>query len=159
MVPLGFYMVRRYHATDGDAVTVRLFDVHKLIGFILIWLIVLRIAVRVWLGAPHLPPLRPIQRLAAEVVHVGLYGLLVAVPVSGWFGASAYDLLSLPAGLSLPRIMAKDADAAGRILEWHAWGAIALAVLAGAHVGAALMHRFVLRDGIFERMWPSRGKR
>jgi cytochrome b561 len=159
MVPLGFYMVQRYFATDNDPLTVRLFDVHKLIGFLLLWLVVIRVVVRLRRGTPPPPPtLAPVQRIAAEAVHGMLYLLLIVVPLLGWAGASAYGLLSLPGGLRLPPILGENTDLAGRILWWHAWGAIALALLAGAHIGAALMHRFFLKDGIFERMWPGRGK-
>lgn len=157
MTPLGFYMVSRYFATDNDALTVTLFDIHKLIGFLLLWLVVVRMAVRFASGAPApVATLSAPQRIGAAVVHVLLYVFLVVVPILGWAGASAYGLTSLPGGLRLPQILAKDTDLAGRILVWHAWGAIALAVLAGAHAGAALMHRFILRDGVFERMWPGR---
>lgn len=160
LVPMGFYMVWRYHATDNDPITVQLFDAHKLVGFLLLWLVVLRIAVRVWQGVPvPAPTLTPVQRVASAGVHAMLYGLLLVVPVLGWAGASAYDLRSLPGGVLLPRILATDTDLAGLILYWHGWGAIALACLAAAHVAAALFHRFVLRDGVFERMWASRSGR
>ena len=159
MIPLGFYMVWRYFATDNDALTVALFDVHKLTGLVLLCLVLVRFGARLVKGVPPPPPelARP-QRIAADVTHKLLYALLVAVPIAGWAGASAYGLLSLPFGLQLPGIVGKDTDLAGRILEWHAWGAIALAVLAGGHIGAALMHRFYFRDGIFARMWPGRSR-
>lgn len=32
MLPMGFYMVHRYAATSYDAVTVQIYDVHKLLG-------------------------------------------------------------------------------------------------------------------------------
>jgi cytochrome b561 len=36
----------------------------------------------------------------------------------------------------------------------HEFGAKALLVLIGLHVGAALFHRLVLRDGVLQRMLP-----
>jgi cytochrome b561 len=159
MIPIGFYMVWRYFATDNDGTTVVLFDWHKLMGILLLCMIVTRITLRLRLGAPAAPVSMPLlQRMAASSVHFMLYVLLLVVPILGWAGASSYDILSLPAGLRLPPITPKNTDLAGQILGWHAWGAIALAVLACAHVGAALVHRFVLDDGIFERMWPRREK-
>lgn len=159
IVPVGFYMVWRYSATDNDAQTVLLFDWHKLAGFTLLWLVLLRVVVRLTKGTPPPPPtLAAPQRIIAEAVHGMLYVLLLTVPVLGWAGASAYGLLSLPGGFRLPEIIGKDTDLAGRILEWHGWGAIVLSVLVCAHIGAALMHRLYLKDGIFERMWPGRDK-
>lgn len=159
LVPLGFYMVWRYTATDNDALTVALFDIHKLLGFLLLWIVALRLAVRLTKGVPPPPPSLALpQRLAAETVHWLIYALLVALPISGWIGASAYEILSLPGGLRLPAITAKDGDFAGRVFQWHLWGAVALCLLVGAHAGAALMHKIVFKDGIFERMWPGRGQ-
>lgn len=157
MVPMGFYMVWRYFATDNDALTVGIFDVHKLLGFLLLWLVVARLGVRIAKGVP--PPAASMtrwQRMAAETTHRSIYGLLVVVPLTGWAGASAYGLRSLPGGIQLPEIVAKNTNLAGQILWWHGWGAIALAAAAVAHIAAALLHRYVFKDGVFERMWPFR---
>ena len=158
LLPIGFYMVWRYGATDNDAMTVRLFDLHKLLGLVVLCLLVVRVAVRLARGVPPPASFARWQRLAAETNHLVIYVLLLAVPLLGWLGASAYDLNSLPGGLRLPALLAKDTDLAGRILWWHGWVAIALGLACAGHIGAALVHRVVLRDGVFERMWPSRNK-
>ena len=36
---------------------------------------------------------------------------------------------------------------------------IVLGLLALMHIGAALMHRFIFKDGVFARMWPGAGGR
>ena len=36
----------------------------------------------------------------------------------------------------------------------HQWGAWALAGLIGLHAAAGLFHGLVLRDGVFQSMWP-----
>lgn len=157
MIPLGLYMVRRYVETNFDAATAKLYDTHKLLGFLLLWLVILRLGIRMVRGVPPLPAtLAPVQRLAAAATHGGIYLLLVAIPVLGWVGASAYDTRSMLGGFVLPRIAGHDEDFAYLILWVHGWAAIALGVLAAAHIAAALLHRFVLRDGVFQRMWPSR---
>jgi cytochrome b561 len=156
MIPLGFYMLWRYGATDFDAVTVQLFDAHKLLGFILLSLVVVRASVRLLRGVPPLPAtISPFQRIAANVTHRSIYLLLFIVPLLGWVGASAYDLRSLPGGLALPEILPVDKDLGGRIMWWHGWAAIVLGLLVALHIGAALLHLVVLRDGVFQRMWPS----
>jgi cytochrome b561 len=161
MIPMGFYMVWRYFATDNDAITVTLFNSHKLAGFLLLWLVLARLVTRIVVGTPPPPAtLSKPQRVAAEATHGLIYVLLLAVPVAGWAGASAYGLLDLPGGLNLPEIVGRNDDLAGRILWWHGWGGIALAVLVGLHISAALLHRVYFKDGVFERMWPgSRGGR
>jgi cytochrome b561 len=156
MIPLGLYMVRQYVVTNFDAATVRLYDAHKLLGFIVLWLVVGRLLLRFLRRVPPLPAtVNRAQRMAAAATHAGLYVLLIAVPVAGWMGASAYQLLSIPGGLSLPPIARHNEDFAGSILWWHGWGAIALGALAAVHIGAALFHGLVLRDGVLQRMWPS----
>ena len=158
MVPMGFYMVYRYGATDFDATTKLIFKVHELIGFLLLWIVVARIVLRFAQGVPPpVPTLTAFERLAAALTHWGIYALLIVIPVIGWIGASAYELLELPFGLKLPAIAAKDGDYAGWILGWHRRAAVVVSILAGLHIAAALMHRFVKKDGVLQRMWPSLG--
>ena len=62
MLPLGFYMVWRGQVTQFDALTGRLYDLHKLIGFIILWLVIARLAYRFRHGAPADAPARPRPR-------------------------------------------------------------------------------------------------
>ena len=157
IVPLGFYMVQRYFATEFDALTKQLFNVHKLLGLLLLATVAIRLGVRLARGVPpHVPPIAPWQHVAAEATHWAIYALLLVVPVLGWMGASAYGLLTLPFGLRLPEIVANNGDYAGKVLQWHLRGAVVLCMLVAAHVGAALLHRFVFKDQVLQRMWPSR---
>jgi cytochrome b561 len=97
-----------------------------------------------------------LQRVAAEATHLGIYLLLFLVPILGWVGVSAYGARDVAGGLALPEIIGKNEELATRILSLHGWAAYALGALVAAHIGAALMHRIILRDGVFQRMWPSR---
>jgi cytochrome b561 len=49
-------------------------------------------------------------------------------------------------------------DAAARVFFWHLVGAIALVLLIGMHVGAALFHYLIRRDGVLRRMWVRAGR-
>lgn len=153
----GYYMVKRYVATGNDALTVTIFECHKLIGFILLWLSVVRLAVRLRHGAPALPASMPDwQRRSARVVQTLLYALLVIVPGLGWCGAAADGILRLPFGLELPAITARNDDLGWRIFWWHCVIAFTMAGIATVHAIAALHHLVVLRDGVFDRMWRGR---
>jgi cytochrome b561 len=157
MIPMGLYMVKRYVETNYDAITVKIYDTHKLIGFVTLWLVVARLAVRLRHGAPSpAPTLRRWQRKAAAATHALLYLLLLAVPILGWVGASADGTLSMLGGLELPAIMARNDDYGWLILWYHGWAAIGLGALAAVHACAGLAHLLVLKDGVFQRMWPSR---
>ncbi|WP_428032024.1 cytochrome b [Ancylobacter sp.] len=155
LIPLGLYMVARGEATNFDATTGSLYSLHKLLGFIVLWLIVLRVLVRLRRGAP--PPvaaLTPLERAASGAVHALLYILLLVVPLLGWAGISAYPALDVFGLFNLPAILSPDEGLANRILGLHGLLAQGLGIVALLHIAAALRHRFVKRDGVMRRMWP-----
>lgn len=159
MLPVGFYMAWR-GKTNWDDTTNALYTAHKSIGFLLLWLVAWRIGVRIARGAPPPEPnLNVMQRLAAEATHLAIYCLLLIVPVLGWIGVSAYGATGVVGGFNLPSLVAKDEAFAGRMFWLHGWAAIALMALVAAHIGAALMHRIIFKDGVFQRMWPARERR
>ncbi|WP_414695375.1 cytochrome b [Paraburkholderia sp.] len=106
--------------------------------------------------ATHRPPpddQTPLMRAVAAITHVGLYALLVAVPVLGWINASsrAWDV-TLFGAIPLPALSAAGSSfghAMGDVHSVLAWVLFALICL---HVAAALFHRFVLNDRVLQRM-------
>jgi cytochrome b561 len=158
LATVGFIMAERAEANIWDATTNTMYSNHKLAGFILLCIVAVRIVVRVVKGRPEpVSTLTPMQRIGSESVHGLIYVLLVVTPMLGWIGVSAFGARGVPGGWSLPEIVAVDKDFAKRVLEWHGWAATALVILALAHLGAALYHRIVLKDGVFRRMWPEKG--
>jgi len=155
MIPLGLYMVSRGAATNFDALTGQLYDLHKLAGFTVLWLIVLRIIVRLRRGAPPpLATLTPLERIASTAVHHLLYVLLLVVPLLGWAGISAYPALNIFGLFNLPGILPANEAVANKIFSVHGLLAQGLGILALVHIAAALRHRFIKRDGLLRRMWP-----
>lgn len=155
MVPVGQYMVERGEATNFDALTNTLYSSHKLTGFILLWLCALRIVIKRRNGVP--PPvatLTPFERIASTAVHHILYALLIIVPLLGWAGVSAFGARSIFGLFSLPPILPQNEQLAKIILSLHGTTAMLMAVLVVAHIGGALMHLVVKKDGVFQRMWP-----
>lgn len=159
MIPVGLYMTRRGVWSNFDAMTNTLYSWHKLIGFVVLWLIVVRIAVRLTRGVPPPEPtLSGFQRFASATTHLAIYALLIVVPVLGWVGVSAFGARTAAVGVTLPQIVAENQDFAKVVLSYHSWAAILLGLLVLMHVGAALMHLVVLKDGVFARMWPRRDR-
>lgn len=155
MIPLGLYMVQRGVATKFDALTGQLYDVHKTLGFLLLLLIVARLAYRLVHGAPpDEPTLEWWQRAASHLTHWGLYGMLLLVPLLGWYGVSLYGARSLFGIVSLPPLAAQNQDAATTVFLLHFFAAMAMLAMIGAHVGAAIFHHFIRRDGVLRRMLP-----
>jgi len=159
MIPVGLYMVQRGVLTNFDGLTNTLYTWHKSIGFCLLWLIVIRVVVRLMRGAPPPEPMHPLQQFAASATHLGMYVLLLIVPILGWTGVSAYGARGALFGFNLPEIIAQNQGLGEAILQYHGWAAILLGLLVLMHIGAALMHRFILKDGVFARMWPGTGRK
>jgi cytochrome b561 len=160
MIPLGLYMVWRGKVTNFDALTGRLYDLHKLGGFAVLWLVVARLVYRFRNGAPpDEPTLEWWQKAASHLTHWGLYALLLAVPLLGWLGVSLYGARTIFGLISLPPLAGQNQDAATTVFLLHFLGALAMAGMIMAHVGAALFHHFVRGDGVLRRMLPGVGRR
>jgi cytochrome b561 len=159
LVPVGFVMAGRAERNIFDALTNSLFSMHKLIGFLLLWIMVLRLSYRLISGAPQPEPgLTSWQVTVSRATHWGLYALLLFIPLLGWLGISMFPALEIFGLFSLPAI-AQKSDLANKIFELHKAAAWLLIALVGLHVLAALFHYFIRKDGVLQRMLPASGKR
>lgn len=129
-----------------------LISLHKATGLALLVLVVLRIAVRLTLPHPPLPnDLPKLQRWAAGASHLLIYGLMLAMPLLGWAMLSAGDY---PRPLGLPAIAPHNLQLYAVLRQAHGWAGYLLFATVLVHVGAALMHAWVRRDGVLRSMWP-----
>ena len=160
MIPLGIAMTWRGNTLNiWDGVTDTLYSSHKLLGFVVLWLVAARLAYRLVKGAPpDEPTLNRAQRLGSRLVHWALYGLLLVVPLLGWMGVSLFPALTIFGLFDLPALAAPDEDAAKRVLGLHGALALLLAGLALIHIAAALYHHLIRRDGVMARMWVGAGR-
>ncbi len=130
---------------------------HKSLGITILGLALVRLAWR-WIDRPPPPPPMPRwQSLAARLNHRALYGLLFALPLSGWLMSSAANRPVSWFGLAqLPDFVAPDPGLKDLFEETHELLVNVLFALAGLHVAAALKHQFIDRDGLLQRMLPGR---
>lgn len=131
---------------------------HKWLGVTVLALAAVRLLWRVTHRPPPLPGSTPHwQALAASAAHWMLYGLLFAIPLSGWAysSASGYPVVYLGV-LPLPDCVPKDKALAAQLKDLHELLTNVLLVVVAAHVGAALKHQFIDRDGLLRRMWFGR---
>ena len=158
LVPVGLYMTYRGNTLDiWDGLTNGLYSGHKLTGFILLWIVLARLLYRLTQGAPpDEPTLTPLQKRVSHLVHWAMYGLLVAVPLAGWIGVSLYPSLGIFGLFNLPGLVSPNQDMAGTALLAHKFMVYALVGLICAHIGAALFHHFIRKDGVLRRMLPKR---
>lgn len=127
-------------------------DWHRSIGVALFALILFRLLWRSLNRHPDDGELRAFERLAARWTHRLMYGLLIALCLSGYListldgrSITVFWLFELPA-----LVEAKgQEDLAGLVHEYLAYSLIGLAVL---HALAALKHHFIDKDNTLRRM-------
>ncbi|KAB2900744.1 MAG: cytochrome b [Dokdonella sp.] len=137
-----------------------LFNLHKSLGLTILLLALLRLLWRAFDRHPQPPAgMPPWQVLGARAGHALLYGLLFALPVSGWLFDSAASLRPLFwwGLVKLPNLMGGPSEALKPIFQAsHQWLFVALVLVAAGHAAAALVHHFVNRDDVLRRMLPGR---
>lgn len=155
-LPLGIIIGKAAPGTFSDAAMNGLYNAHRSFGFMVLAVAVLRVAVRIANGAPPpVPTLTPFERIASTAVHHLLYVMIFLVPLLGWAGTSAYRAEITVFGLfNLPHFVGEDRALSDTLLGAHGAAAMLLALLVAAHIGGALMHLIVKKDGVFGRMWP-----
>jgi len=131
---------------------------HKSFGILVFVFFFVRLLARIALPPPPLVNgITVLQKFAAEAAHVGLYTLMLVMPLSGWMAVTAmgrttsfFDLISLPTPFP------KSPELVSLLREIHENGAVFLTGLVVIHVGAALYHHFIRRDETLLRMIPKR---
>lgn len=154
MLALGFYM----QGLPLSPEKLQLYSWHKWAGVTIFLLVLFRLAWRFTHRPPALPANMPKpMQLAAHAGHLALYGLMLAIPLSGWLMSSAKGFQTVWFGfLPLPDLLAKD-KALGDLLQTvHVSLNLLMLVVVAGHVGAALKHHFIDRDDILTRMLPKR---
>ncbi|SMG42512.1 cytochrome b [Paraburkholderia susongensis] len=134
----------------------RYFSWHKWIGVTVFALAILRILWRATHAAPPLPRRMPAwQRGGAHLVHLLLYVLMIAIPISGYLYSSAANVPVVYLGLiPLPRLIAPDPQLKEVLKNLHIALNYTLLALVALHVVAALKHQWLDRDGLLSRMLP-----
>jgi cytochrome b561 len=149
----GLYM----HELPVSPQRLKLYNYHKWAGICILTLSALRLLWRLTHRPPPDVPMPGWQQRSAHATHGLLYVLFFAVPLVGWAYSSAAGFPIVVFGvLPLPDFVPVDKALADAIKPFHKYLAFALAALVLAHVGAALKHHFVDRDGLLGRMWPAR---
>lgn len=153
MLALGFYM----QGLPLSPNKLKLYSWHKWAGVSIFVLAIVRVCWRII----HRPPPRPdhvslwLQR-AAHAGHIALYALMLLIPLSGWLMSSAKGIQTVWFGvLPLPDLVSKDKALGDLFLATHVnLNLLFIAVLTG-HIGMALKHHFVDKDGTLYRMLPA----
>jgi cytochrome b561 len=131
------------------------FNVHKLLGVIVLALALVRLAWRARHAPPQLAPAPAWQAAAARAAHALLYAAMFVMPVSGLlfthFGRGVRIF-----GLAVPQWGGPNESVSHVFHDLHESAAILLAAMVVVHVLAALWHHFARGDATLARMLPGR---
>jgi cytochrome b561 len=152
MIPVGFLM----NAVEAGVLQNVLYTVHRSLGVLVLFLMSIRLIYRLVHGAPAPEPtLNALQRIVSHLVHMALYPLIIAQALIGWVATSAYGAQISFFGLfTVPALVAKDETLSKPLFEVHMLLAFTIAGLLAMHIGAALFHYFIRKDGVLQRMLP-----
>lgn len=146
MIALGLYMTelpkQSELAPGEESVRAFYFLLHKSMGITVAMLILLRIFWRITHKAPPLPDtVAKWQQKAAGAVHWLLYGIMIAMPFSGYMQSmfSKYDTKFW--GLVLPRVAEADKAMRETFSQVHEVLAFLFIGVLIIHIAAAIKHR------------------
>jgi cytochrome b561 len=158
MLAFGLYL-KQLPQTDPNLF--QLYQLHKSFGFVVLALAAFRLIWRLANPSPKLPAEMPaLEKLAAHLGHIGLYVLIFAMPITGWFMVSAspwgiptvvFNVLPIP-HLPYPESLGTKEQAEAFFMILHEYGAYLLIALVIVHIAAALKHHFIAKDDTLKRM-------
>lgn len=142
--------------TPGTPVRRYLLEWHKSLGLTALVLIVLRIAYRLATTAPpYAERMGRLNHAAASAAHLALYGLMMFMPLTGyWFSAAGGYSLPFFWLFQWPRVLPVDKASTPVPETLHLYGAWAISIVVGLHIAAVLWHQLVKRDSVLHRMLP-----
>jgi len=149
LLVIGFIMVSMLPSADKW----QLYAMHKAIGVVVLFFVLLRLLWRFISVKLELPADLPLwQKLASKITHYLLYIFMFLMPVSGIlmsrFGGHEINVFNL---FVIPPL-AKDIVLASFFNSLHEVTAFLFAALIGLHISAGLYHHFVRKDNILMRM-------
>lgn len=153
LIPVGIVMGQLPEGALQD----RLFDLHRSTGVLVFVLACIRVIARRMYGMPSpAATLTRFERIASTAAHHSMLTILFVMPVIGWLMMSAYGVDVPVFGLfSLPPILPKSETTYDVLSTVHAILGYGLAGILVAHIGGALMHGVIKRDGVIQRMLPN----
>jgi cytochrome b561 len=128
---------------------------HSSIGTILLLLVLFRLFWRYRNPGPALPStMAEWQKIASKASHHTLYTLMVIVPLTGFYISDYSPIAVTPFGAFSMGGEGMTEEGFQAVRSAHEIATQALIVLIVIHFGAAMYHRLIQKDGVFQRMAP-----
>ncbi|MFZ5757210.1 MAG: cytochrome b [Pseudomonadota bacterium] len=128
--------------------------IHKALGTTVFFLVWFRLSARIGQATPAAIGAAS-QQFIARFVHVGLYAVMIAMPMTGLLASQYFGRPVSWFGLfEIPVFLGEHKDLGKQLMEIHEglWSALVALVL--LHAGGALYHHIVQRDDVLKRMLP-----
>lgn len=150
------WAVARYAAAQTFAGKLAPLSLHKSIGMSILAVTAFRL---IWRSinplSPSVDELKSWERALARISHIVLYGLVIALPMTGWVMSSARNFpVSWFGMFQFPDLVSPDRVLFQRMEDLHHVLFASLVAVAVLHVLGALKHHFVDRNDILMRMVP-----
>ena len=132
-----------------------LVSAHLTVGLTILTLMLLRLLWRLTHAVPAPPQdIARWEQVAARLTHFAFYVLLIAMPLAraAWASAKGWDVSLL--GVKLPALLTTGSPYRSVAAQAHETLGTVILGLVALHAGAALRHRFWLKDDIMQRMLP-----
>jgi len=137
-----------------------LYQLHKSFGVCVLILSIFRLLWRLRHKPPPLPEgMKPFEIAAAKFTHIAFYLIMIGMPLLGWAMVSSTEL-AIPTKIfntipwpDMPGIPRDKVLSDLFKMLHHNIGKFTIFLIA-LHVGAALKHHFVNKDGVLVRMLP-----
>lgn len=156
----GWYMT---DLPDGAPGQYFLFQMHKSVGITILLLTIARIIWRGMNPPPALPnDMNGLEKTASHLVHIGFYGLMILLPLTGWLYSSVSVKLDVPTVLyfavswpDVPFVEGLKTEAASGVVNFiHSKLAWVTLTLLALHVAGAVKHEISAEEGVLKRMLP-----
>jgi cytochrome b561 len=136
-------------------------DLHRSVGMTIFALVLVRLVWRFFNPPPALPGgTTMIVRWLAHAGHTALYLLMLSVPLCGmlltWASGHSIPVWGL---FTVPAPIAPSEGLHRTFQDLHGLLANTLIWLAVGHAAAALVHHYVFKDGLLDRMSPGQPRR
>ncbi|OJF96220.1 cytochrome b [Pararhizobium antarcticum] len=135
-----------------DDVKLDFYLLHESLGFLVLWLMLVRIGIRLTSRIPKSAATGSMA-LVAHTVHTGLYLMLIVMPVSGFLATNAHGFPLVWFGVvPVWSPVGKTPDIAPLLSTVHEWSAWILFSLFALHLAGVLFHHVLRRDDTLYKM-------
>jgi cytochrome b561 len=133
-----------------------LITLHGSFGIVILALMMVWAGWRLRHASPSLrPALSWIEVVLARATQMAIFLLFVVMPASGYISlAAAGKAVSFFGVILLPSLVPESGRLSQAAIAVHLLGEFLIYGLVGLHIAAALLHGFVRRDDILQRMLP-----